>query len=566
MKKPVPVFLPLLLLSVLFILPARSQTAPKAPRREMRAVWLTTLGGLDWPSVKVRQPADTLRQQQELCRILDRLQQAGFNTIFLQTRIRATTLYPSRYEPWDGTLTGTPGRSPGYDPLAFALRECHRRGIELHAWVVAFPLGKQAALKRLGNRAVSRRHPSLCRKAGPDMYLDPGVPGVAPYLGGLCAEIARRYDIDGIHLDYIRYPEAAIPFNDAATYRRYGHHRKRADWRRDNVDRVVRTISDSVRAARPWVRLSCSPVGKYADLPQLSSNGWNARDAVSQDAVKWVRLGWMDFIVPMLYFRGRHFYPFAADWVKRLSGPQVVPGLAAYMLDSSIQNWALDSLLAEMQFTRQQAAGGQAYFRARFVLDNTKGLYDLLKDKFYTQPTLTPCLRTDSTGCPAQPVLHAHRDSSSIRMTWTADSVPAGGLTYQIYALPLPTDTSRTMRLLQTNLRDTMYVILTPTPQLRQTTYAVTATDRWGRESRMALTKPPQTEAALPPRTYRLVLPHKRRARLLVVKDDTGREVLYRTYQTEVDLSELPAGRYHLYYVRGRLLRRLRHLQELEIK
>ena len=566
MKQFVSVFLLTLLLHTLGSLPLSAQDTPQAPRREMRAVWLTTLGGLDWPAIKVRQPSDTLRQQQELCGILDRLQQAGFNTVFLQTRIRATTLYPSRYEPWDGALTGTPGHAPGYDPLAFALRECHRRGMELHAWVVAFPLGKQAALKKLGSRAVSRRHPSLCRQAGPDVYLDPGVPGVAPYLGSLCAEIARRYDVDGIHLDYIRYPEAAIPFNDAATYRRYGHRQKRADWRRANVDRVVRTISDSVRRARPWVRLSCSPVGKYADLPQISSYGWNARDAVSQDAVKWVRQGWMDFIVPMLYFRGRHFYPFAADWVNRLSGPQVVPGLAAYMLDPSIQDWALDSLRAEMQFTRLQEAGGQAYFRARFVLDNTKGLYDLLKDEFYTRPALTPCLRTDSSGRPSRPALHASRDSSHIRIAWAPDSTTAGGLTYQIYALPQPADTGRTMRLLRTHLRDTVYVIQTPTPQLRQTTFAVTATDRWGRESSLALIEPPQICKPLPPRTYRLVLPHKRRARLLVVKDEAGREVLYRTYQTEVDLSELPAGRYRLYYVRGRLLRRLHHLQNLEIK
>lgn len=552
----------LLLLGSSLLTPADT-TAQTAPRREMRAVWLTTLGGLDWPTVKIRQPADTLRQQQELCHILDRLQQAGFNTIFLQTRIRATTLYPSRYEPWDGALTGTPGRAPGYDPLAFALRECHRRGLELHAWVVAFPLGKQSALKRLGTRAVSRRHPALCRQAGPDVYMDPGVPGVAPYLGSLCAEIARLYDVDGIHLDYIRYPEAAIPFRDDATYRRYGHRQNRADWRRANVDRVVRTISDSVHRARPWIRLSCSPVGKYADLPQLSSYGWNARDAVSQDAVKWVKRGWMDFIVPMLYFRGRHFYPFAADWVERLSGPQVVPGLAAYMLDASQQNWALDSLRAEMQFTRQTEAGGQAYFRARFVLDNTKGLYDLLKNEFYARPALTPCLRPDSTLRPASPKLSVSRDSSRISLTWTADSLPAGGLTYQLYALP--TDSADTLRLLQANLRDTSCVIRTPTEPLRQMAYALTATDRWGRESRLALVTPPRTAAEPKPQAFRLRLPDKRRARQLVVKDLTGREVLRLPYQSEVDLSQLPAGRYRLYYIKKGLLRRQRYLQELEV-
>ena len=254
-----------------------------------RAVWLTTLSGLDWPRRAATTPEGFARQRQSLCQTLDSLRAAGINTVLFQTRIRATSAYASPFEPWDGVFTGTPGLAPDYDPLALAVDECHRRGMELHAWVVAFPLGRDAALRRLGRSALTRRRPELCRRAGDQWYMDPGLPGVAEYLGALCADIARRYDVDGIHLDYIRYPERGIPFDDRTTYRRHGHGQPRDRWRREAVTRCVRAVHDSVRRVKPWVRLSCSPVGKHADLARYSSRGWNARDAVYQDAG---RAGW----------------------------------------------------------------------------------------------------------------------------------------------------------------------------------------------------------------------------------------------------------------------------------
>ena len=184
--------------------------------REYRAVWLTTLSGLDWPSRPVSVPSDTLRQQQALRQTLDRLQQAGINTVIFQTRIRATVAYPSNIEPWDGAFSGTPGRGPGYDPLAFALRECHKRGMELHAWVVAFPICNAALARRLGAEALPKKHPELCHRCGDAWFMDPGVPATAQYVAGICREIVERYDVDGIHLDYIRYPEESA---DSSGYR-----------------------------------------------------------------------------------------------------------------------------------------------------------------------------------------------------------------------------------------------------------------------------------------------------------------------------------------------------------
>lgn len=312
--------------------PSHSPLTPSVPY-EVRAVWLTTLMGLDWPKQPAHNIEQTEAQQKALCQMLDRLKECGINTVLFQARIRSTTAYPSAIEPWDGVFTGTPGKRPNYDPLKFAIDECHKRGMECHAWVVAFPICKVATAKQLGKVALPNTHPELCQKCGDQWMMDPGVPGTAPYLAKICKEIATNYDIDGIHLDYIRYPESAIPFNDDRTYRRYANGRNKATWRKENINRCVTAIHDAVKAVRPWIKMSCSPVGKYSDLARYSSRGWNARDAVSQDAQMWLQRGWMDMLFPMMYFDGDHYYPFLADWKENDYGRPVVPGLGIYFLN-----------------------------------------------------------------------------------------------------------------------------------------------------------------------------------------------------------------------------------------
>ena len=150
--------------------------------------------------------------------------------------------------------------------------------------------------------------------------MDPGVPGTDKYLADICREIVKNYDVDGIHLDYIRYPERGIAFNDNRTYNKYGKKKSKAAWRKENVTRCVKAIHKAVKDIRPWVKLSCSPIGKYADLRTQSSYGWNARDAVHQDVQAWLRDGLMDMIFPMMYFDGKHFYPFAINWKENSYG------------------------------------------------------------------------------------------------------------------------------------------------------------------------------------------------------------------------------------------------------
>ena len=353
--------------------------ADAMPKHEIRAVWLTTIMGLDWPKTRAVSEESRKAQQQELCNILDRLQKDGINTIYLQTRTRGAVIYPSAIEPWDGALTGRYDKHPGYDPLAFAIEECHKRGMECHAWLVTIPAFKIPDAKALGKKSLYYTHPKLLYKKNGSYYMDPSMQGTADYLERLCREIVSRYDIDGIHFDYIRYPEKT--------------EKTKQDWRRDNITRIVRQLYNAVKEEKPWVRVSSSPVGKYRDVSRYSAKGWNAYNAVFQDAVLWMKEGIMDMISPMMYFKDDNFFPFAADWQEQSHGKVIAPGLGIYFLDPREKDWHLHEVTRELQFIRQMNMGGAAYFRAQFLLDNVKGLETWVRNHYYTSPALLPPLK-----------------------------------------------------------------------------------------------------------------------------------------------------------------------------
>ena len=393
------IFLRKYMLSVLCLLVTIgtwAQIATNLPKRELRAVWLTTINNLDWPDTRATSAQSIEKQKKELTDILDRLKAANFNAVVLQTRIRGTVIYPSAIEPMDACITGSflPPQSSmlnGYDPLAFAIEECHKRGMQLHAWVVAIPGNKATQLKALGSYALSKRVPELIIKTSEGNMLDPGVPETADYLASICEEIVKGYDIDGLNFDYIRYPEKEIRFSDAASYRKYAQSgQSLADWRRSNTNRIVQIIHDKVKALKPWVAISCSPVGKYADTQRYSAGGWNALNAVSQDAKLWIKEGWMDILMPMQYFRGNNYYPFALDWQEDSYGRTIASGLGVYQIDRNQQNWPLAEMERQISWCRQHGLGGQVFFRSRFVTDNTKGIYDLLQRNLYRTPALPP--------------------------------------------------------------------------------------------------------------------------------------------------------------------------------
>ena len=436
-----------------------------SPKHEVRAVWLTTIGGLDWPHSYAQSARSIERQKQELRTTLDRLQQAGVNTVLLQTRIRATTIYPSQLEPWDGCLSGFPGKSPGYDALQFAVAECHRRGMELHAWVVAIPVGKWDAL---GCRTLRRRYPKLIRRIGPDGFMDPEKPATASYIADLCAEITRRYDIDGIHLDYIRYPETWDIKVSRDQGRRY-------------ITAIVKAVTLKVKALKPWVKMSCSPVGKADDLSRYWSHGWNAYSRVCQDAQGWLRDGLMDELFPMMYFRGEQFYPFAIDWQEQSHGRIIAPGLGIYFMSPREKDWPLADITREMEVLRRYGMG-HAYFRSKFFTDNTKGIYTFAR-QFDRHPALVPPMTWEYATPPAMPTalsLVPDGGGRAATLSWTPADADTTMVRYNVYSSrSFPVNTEKAENLMAARLQRCHIAV--PYDSLRY--YAVTATDRYGNES-----------------------------------------------------------------------------------
>lgn len=443
------------------------------PKYEVRAVWLTTIGGIDWPHSYAQSERSAEKQKEELRAILDRLQKANINTILLQTRIRATTIYPSQYEPWDGCLSGFPGKSPGYDALQFAIDECHKRGMEVHAWVVTIPVGKWNSY---GCRQLRKRFPRLIKRIDQDGYMDPEATQTGCYLAEMCREIVQRYDVDGIHLDYIRYPE---------TWKfRIGK-----DQARGNITRIVEKIHQAVKKEKPWVKMSCSPIGKFDDLSRYWSHGWNAYTKVAQDAQAWLKDGLMDELFPMMYFRGDQFFPFAIDWKEHSYGKIIAPGLGIYFLDPKEGKWNISDITSELYHLRN-IGEGHAFFRNKFLLDNHQGVYDFVTAHFNRYPVLVPPMTWESNKRPQQPVtLCIEENEGTTTLRWdnslqyedgTAIKTPS--IYNNVYAsneYPVDVHDARNLILTRTTRRQ-----LTTRTGNTPTYYAVTTTDGFGNESR----------------------------------------------------------------------------------
>ena len=513
---------------------------------EIRATWLTTLGGMDWPSYKATSPAGIQRQKNELCQILDELKNAHFNTVLLQTRLRGDMIYPSVYETFAESLAGKTGRNPGYDPLRFAIEECHKRGMALHAWVVTIPIGNSRQIKLLGKNSVVRKQPSLCKQFNGSWYLDPGNPRTADYLSGIVKEIVQRYDVDGIHLDYIRYPEHGKNFPDQREFRKYGRGKSLNQWRRENITRIVRRLYTDVKSLKPWVVVSSSPVGKFNDTHRYRSLGWNAYQEVYQDAQGWLKEGIHDALFPMMYFKGNQFYPFALDWMENKNGRWIVPGLGVYFLHPSEADWKLDDVIKQVYFTRKMEFEGQAYFRNKFLLDNTKGLWDELKLNFYTTPAVTPPLSWVDNVAPEAPTLPSFtRSEQNILLKWNPSAThKAGGILYRVYASDsYPVDTQQADNLIANGLQCNEYCYIPSLPWMKRLFWAVTAVDRYGNESTALPLNQPQGNAL---EMFENRLPDIPDKHILVISDATGMEILRTKHSEPSILKQLKPGFYRI--------------------
>lgn len=437
---------------------AEAGPQPGAPKREYRAVWLTAIENLDWPSQPATTYAAEVKQKQELCQILDTLKAIGINTVLLQTRLRGDVIYPSLYEPMSQVFTGESNRKLSYNPLQFAVEECHRRGMQCHAWMVAMQVMN-------------------------NIFLDPSQEDVQEHICRMVREVVRGYDIDGIHLDYIRYPEKTKG-ND--------------QWRRDNVTHIMQAVYSTVKEEKPWVCVSAATLGKYNDTQRASSFGWNAYKTVFQDAQEWTRLGCVDVLFPMLYYRDKHYYPFAADWAENAHGRHFVAGLGIYQLDAHQQGWELEAVRSQLAFMRSfegkecgscgmvygNGAHGYALFRAHFLMTNVKGIRDEIRwtNRYPALVPVVPDNRRPTPPAPSQ--LTGRTEKYNLILEWKDDVQSAGSdRRYNIYrSVGRPIDTSCAEQLLQTYQQETSTTLLHVMCG-DSVHYAVTAIDRYGNES-----------------------------------------------------------------------------------
>jgi uncharacterized lipoprotein YddW (UPF0748 family) len=318
---------------------------PAHPKRQLRGVWIASVSNINWPSAPGLSAA---QQQAELTALLDAAVRMRMNAVYLQIRPAADALYDSPYEPWSQYLTGTQGQDPGYDPLAFAVAEAHKRNLELHAWMNPYRVSTQPDPSLLVPTHPARVHPDWCVQYGGQLYYDPGVPAVMDFDVQVITDVAKRYDIDGIHFDdyFYPYPVGTADFPDDPTFAAYGAgFPDKATWRRANVDKLVSTLHRELRAVKPWVKWGISPFGIWrnqaTDPSGSATNGLQSYDALSSDTRGWVQKGWLDYIAPQLYWNigfPPAAYDVLVDWWSKIvdgTGTQLLIGQTVSKIGTS---------------------------------------------------------------------------------------------------------------------------------------------------------------------------------------------------------------------------------------
>ncbi len=470
-------------LILFFILNVSLLNAQNNSKTDVRAAWLTTAYRLDWPQTLIRSEKDVIKQKQELTEILDQLMDANFNTILFQVRHKGTVLYPSKIEPYSRMLMTNGNITPLYDPLLFAIEECHKRGMECHAWLVTLPADdlSQNDLKRYPNK--NRQFITYNKKR----FLDPSSSKTPLYLGSIAHEIVTNYDIDGIHLDYIRYPENIADLRDNTKYKQSKTQLSIEDWRRNNITNIVQHIYNEVKKLKPWVKVSSSPVGKFSDTNRYSAKGWNAYNAVYQDVFKWMELGIQDQIYPMMYFQGNNFYPFALDWNENKHNTQVIPGLGIYFLEDASRNWSIEEVQRQIQFSIDNQLDGLAYFRVEFLLKDAKGVFSSLKNNHYKYPALQHAnliVENKTPNSPQNLAVKINKTQATISWDIPTNEDNTQRVLYNVYASnTYPVDISKSDNLLETYLEGNSFVYIPMIPSSHYKFYAVTAINQYHIES-----------------------------------------------------------------------------------
>lgn len=402
-------------------------TAPPAVPREFRAAWVATVGNMDWPSKRTLSSAE---QQRELLAIMDKLVALRMNAIILQVRPSGDAFYDSKIEPWSDFLTGQMGRAPNpyYDPLAFAVTEAHKRGLELHAWINPYR-ATDPSTKNVSASHISKANPELVRKYGPYKWMDPGDPKVRARTEKVVLDLVKRYDVDAVHMDDYFYPyreikrHKEIPFPDNTTYRRYtkgGGTLSRDDWRRDNVNHLVKELYDGIHKEKPWVRFGISPFGIWRPGHPASVRGMDQYTEIYADARKWLNEGWVDYFTPQLYWsvdKPQQRYRDLLEWwtQENVKARNIWPGNYTGKIGfTNSAKWRTTEILEQIRLTRAQpGATGNVHFSMNVFMQDPDSLNERLISESYIAPALVPASGWLQTRLPAAPVIRVRIDAAS---------------------------------------------------------------------------------------------------------------------------------------------------------
>lgn len=410
------------LLAVLFLSVSLLVLGQQPPKREMRGAWIATYANIDWPN-RTHTPA---QQRAAFITIADHHKATGLNTLFIQVRSQCDALYPSTIEPWSADLTGTQGKapSPEWDPMQFMIDECHKRGIEFHAWINPYrAVANSSNLPGFAANHVAKQHPDWLLSQGTLRVLDPGLSVVRDHITSVITDIVQRYNVDGIHFDDYFYPPAApagtTPYNDDSSFtldpRGFA---SRADWRRDNVNLLIQRISDTIKIMKPWVKFGVSPSGIYRNStnPAIGTptSGLEHYTTLFADSKKWLQEGWVDYIAPQVYWYigqpGANYAVIIPWWNNQANGRHIYIGMAGYKVNDPAQgaNWANPSQIPnEVRMNRNPLYPniyGQAIYNTSSLRSSSKlGFRDSLRLFFYQKPALLPRMPWRDSTAPDAP-------------------------------------------------------------------------------------------------------------------------------------------------------------------
>jgi uncharacterized lipoprotein YddW (UPF0748 family) len=443
--------------------PTQAQTTPETteaeaappPKRELRAMWIATVENIDWPNQRGETPDQYRREYR---RLLDAGQRAGLNAVFVQIRPASDAFYKSDLEPWSRWLTGTQGKAPadGQDPLPFLITEAHRRGMEFHAWFNPYRASMDSVTRRLAPNHPYRQHPEWFLRFTGKLLYNPGLPAVRDHITRVILDVVRRYDIDAVHFDdyFYPYPEAGQVLHDEAAFRDFNPDSipKIGDWRRRNVDILIHDLHDSIQATKRWVKFGISPFGvwmnKSKDFPQGSDTraGQPSYSNLYADTRGWLEKGWIDYIVPQLYwstnFRLCPYPVLVKWWAENKFDRHLYIGHGTYrMLEStrSDTTWRNPrELPRQIRLNRsyEGEVNGSVFFSAKSVLRNPLHTTDTLTQDLFRYPALVPAMPwMDAT--PPLPVanLLLRRTGPTVTLSWQSGPPAADGDAATYYVL-----------------------------------------------------------------------------------------------------------------------------------